>query len=374
MKCPRCNYSNQGNVKFCANCGAPLANCNAINNHSSDVPTKKSFWKKPWFVVLMCIFIPPLGIALLLISKKPKHPIARILLTIILALYSIFWIAFVAVCIDDEQENRTENSQTVSDSKEDSKKAKPKKNEFESGIQKYESGEYSYITQEDLNKYHANMKGVKVYCVIEIDDIKEERVQSTITDGFMMSDFNVVEDYKNIENDDIVAVLGEIGDYDDYGGLGKSIDLNNCYIFAKGKDAKSYDLGKSDEKLSQYFVATEEVANSNADLSEDEFKNLCATFNYEDIIRNPDSYEDRYCKLSGSVSQVVEGLFDSYTLYINDYNGNTWGCTYSYKDGESHLLEGDNVNFYGILNGTKTTKTVLGKQVTVPYLEVEYIK
>lgn len=246
--------------------------------------------------------------------------------------------------------------------------------DFRDGMDKYFSEEYLYITLEDLNKYHANMAGIKVFCVIEIDDIKDEKIQSNISDGYMMSNFIVVEKYENIKKGDVVAVLGEIGDYNDYGKIGKTLNLNNCYIFAKGENAKTYELSESDENLKKYFEITEEVANSNNDVSEEEFKTLCETYGHENIIRNPDQYKEKYCKLSGKVSQVIEGVFGSYTIYVKDSSSNIWGCTYSYKDEETHFLEGDNVTFYGILNGTQTSNTVLGKQVTMPYLKVKYIK
>ena len=140
---------------------------------------------------------------------------------------------------------------------------------------------------------------------------------------------------------------------------------------------RDYNNNKNEEdkamedELSQHFSVNEEVANT-SDITEEEYKNLCKEYSYDEIVRTPDNYKEKYCKLTGTVSQSVEGWFGQYTIYISDMNGNIWGCTYSYDNGEAHMLEGDQVTVYGILDGTTTSETVLGKQVEMPYLYIEY--
>lgn len=53
---------------------------------------KVPFWQKTWVVVLACIFIPPAGLALLWVGKKGGM-VLRIILTVILAFYSLAWIS-----------------------------------------------------------------------------------------------------------------------------------------------------------------------------------------------------------------------------------------------------------------------------------------
>lgn len=249
---------------------------------------------------------------------------------------------------------------------------------FDEEIVRFSSGEYLFITNDDLSKYCSNMEGVKVYVVTDIDDIKNGMIQSTLSDGYMMSGFDVGNNYSRYESGlkigDLVAICGTVSGYNDYGFMGNYVSLNDCEVFAAGDNALSYKREVSDGGLSKYFVVTETVADSNKnDMSETDFKSLCQTLNYEDILRNPDLYKGNYCVLSGTVDQIIEGWFGSFSIFINDYSGNKWGCVYSYKDGESHLLEGDNVTVYGKCEGTDTSRTVLGQQVTMPRIDIEYI-
>ena len=54
---------------------------------------------------------------------------------------------------------------------------------------------YVYITPQDLQRYCANLPCQKIYTVIKISYMKEGRIQSSITDGFMMSSFYTATDY-----------------------------------------------------------------------------------------------------------------------------------------------------------------------------------
>lgn len=163
----------------------------------------------------------------------------------------------------------------------------------------------------------------------------------------------------------------------------KSPNLISCYVIAYGDDAYSLytKYTETSAELSTFFTSQSTVSEDSdytdtSDLSESDFKSSCETIDvssYNDILRNPDSYK-KNVKFTGVVDQTLEGWFGSYTLYIKDTNGNKWGITYRYKGGESHKLEGDSVTVYGLLDGTQTTETVLGKQVTLPYISADYIE
>lgn len=116
MKCPNCGAESTG--KYCDYCGSEMpriapetvnndnSNTTIINNYyqSSSFPIRQSenkqsfdarpkpkipFWKKTWFIVLMCILMPYIGVFFLWAAKKPSNVIGRILITIVLVFFSI---------------------------------------------------------------------------------------------------------------------------------------------------------------------------------------------------------------------------------------------------------------------------------------------
>lgn len=276
----------------------------------------------------------------------------------------------------DNESDSTKQSKDKEDKETNSEKeTKNNTPSFKEEIKKYKKGNYPYITIKDLVKYNPNMKKVQFCTVIKVDDVEDKAIQATLGKGFMKSNFNSKKNYKDcIEEGDTIAIIGKVKGSKSYSILGKSLTFSDCMVIAKGKDAKKYKKKSSDQSLKKYFTITKEVANSGVDITEKEYKNLCETLDYNKILRKPKSYKDTYCKLSGTVSQVIEGFLGSVTIYIEDDSGNIWGCVYSYKDDDSHVLEGDSVVVYGKCKGTDKSKTLLGKQVVMPRIDIEYLE
>lgn len=254
--------------------------------------------------------------------------------------------------------------------------------DMSAGMNLYNGGEYQYITTDDLFHNAANLNGQKIYTVITIDKKEEDGslFQADIGDNYMFTDFAVVDgSFDKIPEGTKVAILGQVGDMTDL-KFTNVINVKDCYVFAAGDDVAQYDLGTSADSLAQFLTSTDSTTDNSAstansgEMSEEEYKALCQTYDYETILRNPDQYKNKYCVVSGKVSQTVDGLFGLYTtIYIKDANGNRWGCNYNYSEGESRVLEGDSITVYGMLDGTANTETVLGKQVTMPFVSIEYI-
>jgi hypothetical protein len=97
----------------------------------------------------------------------------------------------------------------------------------------------------------------------------------------------------------------------------------------------------------------------------------CSDVSYADVERNPDQYDGTYVKVSGTVKQVIEGWFNSVTLRLSE-NGNIWVITYTREDGESRILEGDSITAYGKCSGVSNVTTILGEQLTLPSMSMQY--
>lgn len=148
MKCPKCG-NEQTDGAFCTNCGAPLnqnpntgynvppqqpnmnnggfqqqqnMNYNGYGQPNPNMypqqPHKEKFYEKSWVIVLACIFLPPLGLALMWIAGKPKDKKVRGVISVILAIITV---ALFFPDSDTETKNSTTQEATV-DNKDDSKK------------------------------------------------------------------------------------------------------------------------------------------------------------------------------------------------------------------------------------------------------------
>ena len=113
---------------------------------------------------------------------------------------------------------------------------------------------------------------------------------------------------------------------------------------------------------------------------ENDYKNRCNTYTYEEIARNPESVKGERAVLVGEVVQVVEDG-NSVTLRV-DITKNTYGY---YEDTiyvkyirrsktEDRILEDDIITIYGLLSGTETYTSTFGASITLPKIIAEYIE
>lgn len=302
----------------------------------------------------------------------------KILWAAIIVIVVLFLITFLIAIFSDDSPTIESNQgvdQSYHEPAEDDSNTEVESTLLSEGLSMFTAGDYPYITNSDLSQFAANMIGKDIYTVGEIRGFSEGNIQLSLDDQLMLSTFRGDNDYSNeLTVGDIVAVYGTIAEVNDGGFMGHSVYFDNCMAFAVGEDAENYSGESTDESLNSYLTVTEEVAKtSGVEISEDDYKALCEYRDHEDIIRNPDLYEGQYTIVSGKVSQVIQGLFNTYTFYIEDSSGNRWECSYMYKEGESRLMENDTVTVYGICKGTSTSTTVLGKQMILPSITLDYI-
>lgn len=156
MNCPRCNAPNPDGQRFCGSCGAPLPplqrdpnygyrkpepNPNSNYNYSYGYqqqsnqnfsqqnayyqpPQKQKVFERTWFIVIMCICVPPIGIFLLWISKRPRNTVVRVILTIFLVFYFMICFGDLSSSDSDTDSNKNASQGTVSQEKTDNDSAK----------------------------------------------------------------------------------------------------------------------------------------------------------------------------------------------------------------------------------------------------------
>lgn len=132
-------------------------------------------------------------------------------------------------------------------------------------------------------------------------------------------------------------------------------------------------------------VCNQEVEREKFSLSAEEIKDRyiksCKTISYKDLARTPDQYKGERIKFSGNVVQVCsEGESDSqYAVYRVATSGRYDNVVYIYLDKWDYLnlgkriLEDDRITFYGVFSGLITYETVLGANITIPSMKVEYV-
>nr|DAN72387.1 MAG TPA: putative nucleic acid-binding lipoprotein.1, putative nucleic acid-binding lipoprotein [Caudoviricetes sp.] len=130
------------------------------------------------------------------------------------------------------------------------------------------------------------------------------------------------------------------------------------------------ELEKQTENTgTEYVLESEE--DKPKELSREEYIAQCEDLSYSAISRDPDDYKGRKVVISGTVIEVQEGFLNSVTLRVQTPFG-IWYVTYSRPEGESRILENDQITCYGECKGVQTYIAVLGNQVTIPSMRMEY--
>lgn len=98
-RCKYCGVDAVGEDEYCESCGAyQFADSDKQEKTFSSeirktnyVEEKPKFWESWLFLTFMCLAIPPVGLCLLWIAKKPKYAPARTTLSVFLAMYAVVW-------------------------------------------------------------------------------------------------------------------------------------------------------------------------------------------------------------------------------------------------------------------------------------------
>lgn len=117
-------------------------------------------------------------------------------------------------------------------------------------------------------------------------------------------------------------------------------------------------------------------------VTEEEYRAMCETIDFDSLARNPDSYREQMFKFTGEVIQVIEGdgsadLRLNVTAVTNEYSDwvyyeDTIYVTVRVEEGADKILEEDIITVYGICSGSYTYESILGSQVTLPRIVAMY--
>ena len=152
---------------------------------------------------------------------------------------------------------------------------------------------------------------------------------------------------------------------------------------AGSKTTEQIKAYEKDKKLNVNGVITDELLESLdvADEIDEAAKQEAAKadyssdYSYDELARNPDNYDGKKMKFSGEVLQADDSGSTAYArLAINgDYN-TVMFITYDPSIIDYRLLEDDQITIYGICLGSYTYETVLGANVTLPWIEADIIE
>lgn len=97
--CKYCGVDAVGEDGYCESCGAFqfASSVQQEKTFSSEirkenyVEEKPKFWESWWFLTFSCVFIPPVGLCLLWVAKRPKYAPTRTTISVFLAMYAVVW-------------------------------------------------------------------------------------------------------------------------------------------------------------------------------------------------------------------------------------------------------------------------------------------
>lgn len=105
----------------------------------------------------------------------------------------------------------------------------------------------------------------------------------------------------------------------------------------------------------------------------DDFIRDCVKGNYEQVARNPESYQNKRMYISGTVIQVIDNG-NKIQMRVQDKDGNIWYIFYTYEKNQTRILEGDALTIYGLCCGTVSYEAITKQKITIPGINGYFIR
>lgn len=130
-------------------------------------------------------------------------------------------------------------------------------------------------------------------------------------------------------------------------------------------------MGKSSQKSSNY-AESEAFDPEVVKIIADAIKENVVKVSFDDLARYPDKFIETPVHLTGKIIQKISP--DQYRVNITKTEYSWTDTIYIILETGERLLEDDEVDFYGLANGTITYETVIGDHITIPRVDVYEIK
>ena len=231
--------------------------------------------------------------------------------------------------------------------------------------------------------------------------IRIDRISTEIDNGNYSQAEELIDDYQksNSSNAEPYKLYAEL--YLAQDNPEKAIEKLE-YGLSKVSSGSKDDLQKQIDEIKSKYPITDDNVDDDTKLSDDkentnnepttedpkakeeQFKNSCGTIDFKTLSRNPDKYKGNKYKLTGEVIQVQEDSWSDMvelriditkeTSEYSDYVfwSDTIYATVYIPDGEDNILVDDIITFWGTCDGEFTYETVMGDNITLPKIDIEY--
>lgn len=351
MFCDKCGKKVDENYKFCNFCGTPIKNGQGQNNKINNINKSKND-----------------------LSKNPIFILGIVFFSILMNIF----IFVIYPSLIKNNSTQTNSNTTVNDIEE---KIELNQNPFQ--ILNDYDGAYEFTIEDDNGLGHI----FKAKGIIVLDN------------GICKTKYKIMSDLYNREEK-----------CEGYCGL----DSNNKFYFtilnSKQEEQYKYFCQKNEKNLNCVQTSRFNIVgcNLNHDLQlsyksdskdidkiynefkaeyekeeakkqEEDFKNKCEEYTFEQLARNPDKVKGNSVKVKGKVIQVLESK-NTISLRVNitkesyGYYKDTIYVTYINEAGADKILEDDIITIWGGALGDYKYTSILGAEITLPWIEAEYIE
>lgn len=243
--------------------------------------------------------------------------------------------------------------------------------------------------------------------VIQQESISYKVLRNIYEDGGKKKTEKIVITNKNISNDEIEEIYKErkeqnkdvdltiwlFSNEDDANNMNNAEVAEASYLENEGIKVNNYE----EERVAQEKAEAQEAARKQQEeeqkareeqerLEEEqkqqqieqekqEFKDSCNTYTYEQLARNPAEMIGTRVKLVGEVIQTIyDGNIVQLRVNITKENGYYSDTVYvrCIIEGD-RILEDDIITIYGTAMGEVSYTSILGAEITLPYIEAEYV-